>query len=69
MAWREGVFDREEISAAHPAHAYARVQGPSGSGAKGQGAGARWADMAAAADRWCITLPDGKFPRTQKSQL
>jgi 2-methylisocitrate lyase-like PEP mutase family enzyme len=27
MAWREGVFDGEEIRAAHPAHAHSRVQG------------------------------------------
>jgi hypothetical protein len=31
-AWREGVFDEEEISAAYPPHAYAGVQGPSGAG-------------------------------------
>jgi cation transport protein ChaC len=32
MVWREGVSDGQEIRAAHPAHAYARVQGPSGFG-------------------------------------
>ena len=41
MAWHEGVFDGQEISPPHTAHAHARVQGPGSLGgfARGQNDG------------------------------